>query len=290
MTDRLRRSFLYAPADDERKVRKAPTTGADAVVLDLQDAVAVDRKASAREVLVDVLPGLDVGRTERCVRIDPVGSDHWLADLRAALEAGADTVSLPLVEEPWQVRTAVAAAERIADDRDRPVPEFVVILETPAGVFGGRAIVTACRDLDPVTGLTFGVGDYARSTGGDPTAGRIRNFLEHRIVGYAALGGLQPISSVYPAVDDDERLRQIATDAAELGFVGQSVIHPDQVPVANEAFTPTAEEVDRAREVVAGFEAAGGGATTVDGVFVDDALARRYSQVIARAEALEDRP
>lgn len=289
VTDRLRRSFLYVPADDQRKLEKAPTTDADAVVYDLQDAVAEGRKATARENLVATVPDLDVGRTERCVRINPVGSDHWLADLRAALEADADTVSIPLVEEPWQVRTVVATARRLAEERDRPVPEFILILETPTGVFGGREITAACRTLDPVTALTFGIGDYARLTGGDPTADRVREFLAHRIVGYATLGGLQPISSVYPAVDDDERLRAIAREAAEIGFIGQSVIHPDQVATVNEAFTPTEAEVDRAREIVAGFEAAGESATTVDGVFVDDALARRYSQVIARAETLDDR-
>lgn len=288
MTRRLRRSFLYTPADDRRKVEKAADAGADAVVYDLQDAVPAEGKAAAREVLTGVVPDLAVGDTEVCVRVNPVGSDHWPADVAAALDAGADTLSLPLVESPEQVRTAVDAAERAATERGRPAPELLLILETPRGVFGGRAIAEACRELPPVTGLTFGVGDYARATGGTPTAPRIRSFLAPRIVGLAALGGLQPVSSVHPAVGEPDRLRAIAEAAAELGFVGQSVIHPDQVPVANEVFTPDEATVRRAREVLAGFEAAGGGATTVEGTFVDHALAERYRQVVARAEALED--
>lgn len=283
-------------------VEKAARTDADAVIYDLQDAVDADRKGVARDVLRELVPTLEYGSTEVCVRINPVGGDHWLADAMAAVDAGVDTVSLPLVEDPSQIRIAVETVGRLAaesdaagdgtvepaDEEEDAVPECIVILESPSGVFNALEIAEACTTLDPVTGLTFGVSDYARTVGGTPTSRRLREFLNHRIVGTAAVGGLQPISSAYPKVGDADELARIADVADEVGFVGQSVIHPDQVPIVNDAFTPDPAEVEWARTLLRKFDASERGALTVDGVFVDDAIAERYRQVVERADAVAE--
>lgn len=284
MSSRLRRSFLYTPADRPDLMAKAPQTDADAVVFDLEDAVRPDAKADARENLRTVVPDLDARDTEVCVRINGPASDRWRDDLAAAIDAGVDTVSLPMVESPTQVRSAVETATHLTADS----PEFVVLLETPEGVFAGRDIAEVCADLPSVTALTFGVGDYARSVGGVPTEERIREFLNHRIVGYAAIGNLQAISSVYPDVGDVDALRRTAERARDVGFVGQSVVHPDQVPVVNEVFTPSAAAADEARRLLDGFEAAGTGAAVVDGVFLDEALLDRYRTIVRRFESIRE--
>lgn len=263
----------------------AAKSGADAVVFDLEDAVRPENKARARETLVDVLSAVAFGPTEVSTRVNGLATDEWAADFDAAVEAGVDTVSLPMVESPAQVERAV---DELRDRTDTP-PEVVVLLESPQGLFRGREIAEVCATLPEVTALTFGIGDYARATGGVPTSERIREFLSHRVVAYAAIGGLQAISSVYPDVGDDAGLRRVAERALELGFVGQSVIHPTQVPVVNEVFTPSEAIVTRMRALVAAYDDADSGALVHDGEFLDEALVERYRRLLARAEAISEK-
>jgi citrate lyase subunit beta/citryl-CoA lyase len=282
LVERLRRSFLYTPGDSPGMVVKAADAGADAVTVDLEDAVRPEDKPQAREHLRSVRETADFGETELAVRVNGFRTDHWAADLDAAVDAGVDTVTLPMVETPRAVEETVAALEELTDDP----PELVLLLESPAGVFAGREVAEAAARFPEVTGLSFGVGDYARATGGEPTSARVREFLSHRVVGFAALGRLQPISSVYPDPTDLDALREIATRAAEVGFVGQSVIHPRQVPVVNEVFTPDPETVATARAHVEAYDASDRGAFVHEGTFLDEALVERYRRLVARADAI----
>lgn len=286
MTERLRRSFLYTPADRPEMLERAADTAADALVFDLEDAVRPSDRPTAREHLATALETVDYGDTEVCVRINAIGTDDWLDDLTAAVAAGVDTISVPMVERPEQVEAVVEAAAQRADDR----PEIILLLETPTGVFDGREIVRTARELPAVTGLSFGVGDYARAVGGTPTSDEIRRFLNHRVVGLAAIGGLQPISSVYPSAGDLDVVRSVAEAARDVGFVGQSVIHPDQVPAVNEVFTLSAEEAQRAVGLVERYEASDLGAVVVDGEFLDEPLVDRYRRQLRRYEAVHGAP
>lgn len=282
MVERLRRSFLYTPGDSPEMMAKAADAGADGVTVDLEDAVRPEDKPQARENLRAVREMADFGETELSVRVNGVRSDHWMADLNAAVDAGVDTVTLPMVETPRAVEETVAALEGLTDDS----PELVLLLESPGGVFAGREIAEAAARLPRVTGLSFGVGDYARATGGEPTSARIREFLSHRVVGFAAIGRLQPVSSVYPDPTDLDALREVAASAAEVGFVGQSVIHPRQVPVVNEVFTPDPETVATARAHIDAYDASDRGAFVHEGTFLDEALVERYRRLVARADAI----
>ncbi len=263
-------------------MEKAANADSDAITFDLEDAVRPEDRPAARENLRAILAAVDFGTTEIATRINAVGTDDWRADLETAVEAGVDTVTVPSVETPEAVVQVVSAVRRLTDEP----PELILLLESPEGVFDGRAIAAVAGRHREVTALSFGVGDYARATGGEPTSDRIREFLNHRIVGFAAIGGLQPISSVFPDVNDTDRLRVVAERAVELGFVGQSVIHPDQVAAVNEVFTPDDAAVDAARAHVAAYEASDRGAFVHDGVFLDEAIVERYRRLVARAEAL----
>lgn len=285
MTDRLRRSFLYTPGDQADLVRKAVEGDADGVIVDLEDAVPEGNREVARDVVRNVLPTLDPGGAEVSVRINGLHTAHWIEDVEAAMAAGVDTLHLTMIDEAWQVR-AVESVARTLTDGD--LPEFVLILETPRSIFDARDLLDGCAD-SPVTAVTFGMSDYARAVGASQTSARIREFLSHWVVGHAAMFGLDAISSVYPDPRDLDTFESVTREAYEAGFAGQTAIHPDQVTVANEVFTPGEAEVERARELVAGFEAEESGSVVVDGVFMDRAHHRRYRDVIARYEAVAGR-
>ena len=288
MTDRLRRSFLYTPADDREMMEKAADSAADAVIFDLEDAVPDDAVAASRENVAAALADVDFGRTEVCVRINGLRTGDWEADLGAAVDAGVDAVVLPMVEEPDQLDRAVEAAEDAARSADGEVPEFVATIETPKGLFAVDEIARAGGEMDSVTALSYGFGDYTRAIGATGRPDRIRAFLSETVVSAAALGGLDPIESVYQDFADAEGLREQAAAAREIGYIGQKAIHPAQLDVINEMYTPTAAEVEDARRLVDAFDAAERDSLVVDGVFLDTAIVEQYRTVLDRhAEVAE---
>lgn len=288
MVARLRRSFLYTPTDSPGMIRKGPTTGADAVIYDLEDAVAPEDKSDARGNLRTVVPDLRedeagaVEAIELCVRINGLETDHWLADLRAAADARVDTVHVPMVERAWHLRTVVEAATQLFAES----PEFFALLETPRGIEHGREIAEAADGMAAVTGLSYGMSDYSVTIGASQKSDRVRTYLDQRILSFANVGTMDPVSPVYPDAGDTETVGEIARRAAELGFVGQTVIHPDQVEVVNETFTPSAEAAERAKRLVDAFEAADVGRTVAEGVFMDEAQVTRYRSVVERYEEI----
>jgi len=256
---------------------------ADCVIFDLEDAVAAENIPAARDNLVEALPDIETAGTEISVRINGTETDYWLEDIRTAAMAGVDTIHVPEVDHPWQIRTIVETADQLFETP----PEIVLLIESPEGLLRGTEIAAECRNQPAVTGITFGMSDYAISVGGSQTSSQIREFLNHQILAIAGAGNLEPISSVYPDARDVEGAREIAVAANDLGFIGQTVIHPAQVGPINEVFTPDAETVERARELLCGFERADGASVEVDGVFMDEAHVTRYENVIRRYERIE---
>ncbi|WP_137286465.1 HpcH/HpaI aldolase/citrate lyase family protein [Halorussus salinisoli] len=299
MTDRLRRSFLYTPADDRDMMAKAADSAADAVIFDLEDAVPDDAVSESRENVAAVLRDTDFGRTEVCVRINGLQTERWETDLEASVEAGVDTVILPMVERPDHLDRAVEVAGEAAQsasgetpDAARSasdeVPEFVATIETPKGLFAVDDIAVAGGELASVTGLSYGFGDYTRAVGATGRPDRIRDFLSETVVSAAALGGLDPIATVYQDFSDTEGLREEAAACREIGYVGQKAIHPAQLDVINDTYTPTAEEVEEARRLVDAFDAAERDSLVADGVFLDTAIVEQYRTVLDRhAEVAE---
>lgn len=255
-------------------------TAADAVIFDLEDAIPDDAVPAARDRLIAVLAETDFGPTEQCVRINGLQTGAWLEDTLAAVEAGVDMVVLPMVEQPSHLETVV----RVATDTPGPTPEFVPTIETPEGVANATAIATAARTLPPVTGLSFGFGDYTNAVGATGRPERLRDELERITVRAAALGGLVPLATVYQDYTDEEGLRETARRARAIGFVGGKAIHPAQIEILNEVFTPTSEEVEQAQRFVDAFEAADRDSIVVDGTFLDTAIVEQYRTVIARHE------
>lgn len=272
-----RRSALYSPADDESLLQKASDTGADAFIFDLEDAVPRDAKAAARESVRTVVPSLDTDR-ELAVRVNAVRSDLFTEDVAAALDAGADAIVLPMVETASDVEAAWTA---VTDRTDDP-PRLRATIETPTGVHNGDAIAAACRNAG-VESLSFGFADYCTALGTVGTPDALRQRLELKTAEFAAIAGVTPFTSVHLDVDDEAGLRRVAERARDLGFAGMTAIHPSQLSVINEVFTPDEEAIAEARRLVEAFDAAERDSLRVDGVFLDTATVDRYRRLLERA-------
>jgi citrate lyase subunit beta/citryl-CoA lyase len=280
MTKRLRRSFLYTPADDTDMMRKAAGANADAVIFELEDAIPTDAIPEARETVAAVLADTDFGERELCTRINGLQTNHWKDDLRASIDAGADTVLLPMIERPNQLSTVVGVARDAGGD----VPEFVATIETPRGLFNADDIAERGGELGPVTALSYGFGDYTNAIGATGKPASMEAFVRQTVVSAAALGGLDPLATVYQDFTDTAGLRDHAAAARELGYIGQKAIHPAQLETLNEMYTPTLEEVNRARRFVDAFDDAERDSLVVDGVFLDTAIVEQYRTVLRRHE------
>lgn len=272
-----RRSVLFSPGDRESMLRTAPTTGADAVVFDLEDGVAPDRREAARETVREVLADPAFGPScEVCVRVNPVGraADDDLAALDGARDA-VDAFVLPKVTGAEDVATFA----RLCRERDarRPV---VVLVERPGAVLDARAIAAV-----PATdALALAADDLAGSLGADRTPdGETVAYARERVVVAARAAGVGAIDLLYGDHEDDGGLRESARAGARLGYDGKLVVHPRQVPVVNEAFTPDAERTAWARRVVAAADAPG--RARVAGDAVDDVVRDVAERTLDRAQA-----
>jgi citrate lyase subunit beta/citryl-CoA lyase len=283
--DRLRRSFIYTPADDRKMMEKTAALDVDGIIFDLEDAIPDDVVPEARERIRKVSETVDFAGKEVCARINGPQTESWFDDLAAVSDA-VDTISLPMVESATDLETVVRVARRTAGTTSEVIPT----IETPRGVFALRDIAEASRTLPEVTGLSFGFGDYTLAIGATGRPASVREYLAHEVVNAAALGGLDPLFTVYQDFSDPNGLREVAEAAQELGYVGQKAIHPAQVEVLNEVYTPSDEEVRQAEQFVNAFQDAERDSLTVDGVFLDTAIVNQYKTVLRRHERQNEKP
>lgn len=279
------RSFLFAPGNHARKVEKVFAAGADAVILDLEDAVPVADKERTRELVVAALqrPRSSLGY----VRINGVGTRWCMGDLESTIGPWLDGVVVPKVESPDQLRLI---SEKISDaERRFGVPggsiDLMPIVETALGIESARDIAAAGPR---VRRMAFGGGDYTTELDIIWTAEEHElAYARARLTHGSRIAGLEPpIDTVCLQVKDHERFRQSALNGRRAGFAGKLCIHPDQVAACNEVYSPAPQEIERARQIVAAFEAAeatGSASIRVDGEFVDYPIVERARRVLALA-------
>ncbi len=263
------RSLLFVPASQPALVAKSVRNGPDLVVLDLEDAVAEQDKDAARETVADSAAQLVALGTAGLVRINPVESRHFAADL-AAVAACADAgVVLPKCED----------VEAIAQVRRTLGPDRLLIVGIESAIGVAR-----CRELlahGELTAAYFGAEDYIGDLGGRRTTGSLEVlYARSEVMLSAHLAGVAAIDQAVVAYNDDDRFLADASVGRDLGYVGKICIHPRQVVLANEVFTPTALELERARAVV---DAAAQGVGVLDGQMVDMAHIRLARDVLRRA-------
>ncbi len=271
------RSWLFVPGDAPRKLDKASGTGADVVILDLEDSVAEARKPEARRLVADFLSARPAPRAPSLfVRINPLAGPHALADLAAVVPAGPDGIVLPKPDGAHDVArldhylAALEASAGLPANRIRILP---IATETPRSLFTLDSYRNASGRL---AGLTWGAEDLpaavGASTNRDEDGGYsdLCRLARTLCLAGASAAGLPPIETVYPAFRDMAGLEAYATRGRRDGFAGMMAIHPQQVPVINAVFTPTGQELERARTVVALFDAdPGTGTIAFEGRMLD---------------------
>ena len=275
---RPRRSALYLPGSNARALEKAKSLPCDVLLLDCEDAVAPENKELARDQIAGALRAGGYGRRELVVRTNSLDTPWGVADLRAAAAAGADAVLLPKVEDVSMVQRAFAALE------GAPTAIWVMV-ETPLGVLRAESLAAS-----PLVGcLVAGTNDLAadlRCDGAWAERAALLPSLAQMVLAARAHGKVA-LDGVHIDLADDAGLAASCDQGRRLGFDGKSLIHPKTIAAANAAFTPSADEVARARAVIAAFDAAaaaGSALAVLDGKLVEELHVRASRRLIAVAE------
>ena len=282
-----RRALLYMPGDDWKKITKALSLSVDCICMDMEDGVAINRKAEARATIAKALQELDFGASEKLARINAVGSGLEQDDIETVLPYRPDGIVIPKVESLEQIQwgSELIEAAELSNGWSVNSIRMLVGVETAKGILNLREIASHPR-LD---GIIFGGEDFAASIGATRTEDAIELLYARQAVVIAcAAYGLQAIDIVTIDFKDLERVRREAEFGARLGFSGKQIIHPNQVGPVQEAFTPDDASIAHARRVVDTFEAhqkEGKGAFALDGQMIDMPLVKNAQKVLERAKA-----
>lgn len=285
---RLRRSVLFVPGSGPRTLEKARTLPADALILDLEDAVAPAAKEEARRLVVGHLAAGGFGHRERIVRVNGLSTPWGRADLEAAARSGADAVLLPKVESASDVRSS----ERVLEEAGAPphLPLWCMI-ETPRGVLAAAEIAAATPRLACVV---VGTNDLVKDLRARRTPGRVEVIASLSIVLLAArANGLAALDGVHGDLEDEVGFEGSCRQGRDLGFDGKTLVHPRTIATANRIFAPSEEEVADARRIIeahAEAEGAGKGITVVDGRMVEALHVAEARRTVALAEAIAALP
>lgn len=283
-----RRAILYMPGDDRRKIQKATTLGVDSICMDMEDGVAANKKAEAREVIAGAMKELDFGKSERCIRINQIGSGLEKFDLAAALATNPDTIVVPKIETPEQVKWVSEHIEtyELSSKLNIGSVRLLVGVETAKGIMNLKEIAEADKRLEAII---FGGEDFAASIGAVRTkAATELLYARQAVVTACAANDLQAIDIVFIDFKDPAGLRLEAEEGARFGFSGKQIIHPNQVEAAQEAFTPSDQAIEYAKRIVESFESSqkeGKGAYALDGKMIDMPLLKNAQKVLERAKA-----
>jgi citrate lyase subunit beta/citryl-CoA lyase len=299
---RARRCQLAVPGSSDKMIAKAATLGVDHVFLDLEDAVAPSAKVPARQQIVTALNTLDWGRTVRCVRINDLDTHYAYEDIIEVVEGAGnnlDTILVPKVRSACDVRFVDRLLSQIEGKLGlKRRIGIEVLIEEAEAIMRVEEIAGASERLEA---LVFGMGDYSASQGIDPKAiagdsgypGDIWHYARYKMIVAARSFGLDPVDGPFANFRDPDFFRVECKRALQLGAVGKWAIHPSQVAIAQEVFSPAQVDIDAAYKSVAAYAEAqrqGLGAIQVDGQMVDVATVRLVQRVIDRAELFGMKP
>jgi len=261
---RPRRSVLYMPGANARALEKAKTIPCDGLILDLEDSVAPDDKAAAREAVCAAATSGEYGARELTIRVNSIGTAWHDDDLRAAAEAGPDAIVVPKVGSAEEVRSLVAAIEA-AGAPDRTM--LWAMVETPVAILDALAIAQAS---DRLGAFVIGTNDLVKELFAEHVPGRgpiLPSLHTALLAGRAA--GIAVIDGVYNDVKDTDGFLAECRQGREMGFDGKTLIHPGQVDGANEAFAPSQQAVEDARGIVEAWESRTSGVVTYRGRMIE---------------------
>jgi citrate lyase subunit beta/citryl-CoA lyase len=281
---RPRRSVLYMPGSNARALEKARTLPTDVLILDLEDAVAPDAKADAREQVAAAAASGGYGKREVVIRANALDTPWGEADITAAATSGADAILLPKVESA----ATVAEAEKIMDRAGAPDSQAIwCMMETPLGMLHAEEIASASLR---VACLVMGTSDLAKDLHARHTRERLPMLTSLGLCLLAARAfGLAIVDGVHLDLQDEAGLEAACRQGVELGFDGKTLIHPKQIDAANRAFAPSAEEVADAKAIIAAHaeaEKAGKGVVVVGGRLIENLHVENARRLIALADAI----
>ncbi|MGP1397508.1 MAG: HpcH/HpaI aldolase/citrate lyase family protein [Inquilinaceae bacterium] len=282
---RPRRSLLYMPGSNARALDKGRSLPADGLILDLEDAVAPDAKAAARDQVVDAVRQGGYGNRELLIRVNGLDTDWGEADIAAVAGAGAHGVLLPKVDDAESVRRAESLLSKAGAPGDLAL---WCMMETPLGILNAAAIAGASPRLG---GMVMGTSDLAKDLHAAHTAERLPMITALGLCVLAARAhGLAIIDGVHLDLEDADGFAAVCRQGVELGFDGKSLIHPKQVEAANRAFAPSADEIAYSRKIIDAHAAAaaeGKGVVVVDGRLVENLHVENARRLVALAEAID---
>jgi len=291
MNIRPRRSALYMPGANARALEKAKTLPCDAVILDLEDAVAPGAKEAARQQVMTAVTAGGFGKREVIVRINGLDTAWWLDDLDAAAKAGPDGLLVPKVSEPAHLLTI--AGRLISMTAEHKIKVWAMI-ETPRAIINAASIAATARDEETrLAGFVMGTNDLAKETGARLLPGRapMVPWLATAVVAAHAYG-IDILDGVYNDIADEEGFRRECDQGRDMGFDGKTLIHPNQIAPCNAAFSPSEAEITQARKIIAAFELPENrvrGVVQLDGRMVERMHADMARRTVAIADAVSAR-
>jgi citrate lyase subunit beta/citryl-CoA lyase len=290
MTVRPRRSVLYMPGSNPRALEKGRDLPADGLILDLEDAVAPDAKVQARDAVVKAVQK-GFGEREVLVRINGLDTRWWVEDINAVAAVRPDGVLVPKVSSPRQLQDLAA---RLVDMGTDPHVRVWAMMETPLAMLNVRDVAAAALDSETrLAGFVMGTNDLAKDTRAHLVAGRgpMVPWLMNCLAAARAYG-LDILDGVYNDIGDADGFAAECRQARDFGFDGKTLIHPRQIDPCNAAFSPSAEEVQTARKIIAAFdlpENENKGVLQVDGRMVERLHAEMARRTVAIADAIAKR-
>ncbi len=281
---RPRRSHLYMPGSNARAMEKGRTLGADGLILDLEDAVAPDSKALAREQIHAALDEGGYGMRELLVRTNGLDSEWGEDDLKAAAAMKCHGVLLPKVESRQMVLDAIAVLDGSGGAADLPI---WCMMETPLGILHAEEIAFA---HERIGGFVLGTSDLAKDLGAAHTPDRIPFMASLELCILAArAAGIAVLDGVHLDLADDDGFRQSCVQGKQLGMDGKTLIHPKTINMANEVFSPSGEDIAWSKRIIeahAEAEKAGKGVLLVDGKLIENLHVESAKRLVAMADAI----
>jgi len=283
-TSRPRRSVLYMPGANTRALEKAKSLPADSLILDLEDAVAPDAKAQAREnIRAALVTGF--GHREAVVRINGLNTQWGLDDLKAFADTKADAILLPKVESASQIREVASLLKQF---NPASTMKIWAMIETPLAIFKLPEIASSHPMLEA---LVLGTSDLVKDLHARHTPNRVESQTALSLSVLAARAHqLCVLDGVHLSLDDEDGLRQSCIQGRDMGFDGKTLIHPSQIALANQIFGPSPEEIDEARQRITAYEAAissGAGIAVLNGKLVEELHIQDAKRILALANAIE---
>ena len=276
---KIYKSFLFVPGNQRNKIEKSLSMNCDVVILDLEDSVPIEEKEKARQIVSDSLKNMEWKNIKKCVRINDLNSKFWLQDVIEVSKNEPDIIMIPKVKNSSDIIILDRILSNVEDNFNLKKIQLIPIIETVEGL---RNIYKISRSSERMLGITFGIADFCAELGCEEDE-KIIEYLRFKVILSASYSNIQAIDTAYLNIKDVEGLEKEAKMAKKFGFTGKLTIHPSQIEIINKVFTPSAQEIERARKILEAYEEAkrkGIGVISYEGKMVDEAIIKRARKIL----------